>query len=128
MGENTIDWKTVNRKLKIERFKRKVKAAIKSFVDWVRRTVNAAVEWFSENKEFALVTLPILAGLATKGYKLAMVHREDVIRTRRFYDPRKGRYSTARRNLTSAELREIDERYAAGESYRAILDDMGVLK
>ena len=127
MGENTIDWKTVNRKLKIERFRRKAKAAIKKFVNYLKRTVNGAARWFMDNKEFALVVIPVAAGIVTKVYKLVMTRREDLIRARRFYDPRRGRYSTARRTLSSGELREIDSRYAAGESYRSILDDMGLL-
>lgn len=124
MGENTIDWATVNRKLKIERIKRKIKAIIKKFVDGIK----AAVKWIADNKEVAIIAFPAIAAVCGKATKVYMTRREDLIRERRFYDPRFGRYSTARRRLKPAELRQVDERYAAGESYRSILDDMGLLK
>lgn len=128
MGENTINWKTVNRKLKFERCWRKIKKLIKKLVSWIKKTVKAVGRWISKNKEYLVMAGPLVAATVAKLSRMYMTHREDVIRERRFYDPRFGRYSTARRRLRPRELRVVDERYAAGESYRSILDDLGLLK
>ena len=124
MGENTIEWATVNRKLKIERIKRK----IKKFFGGIKKMFGTIVNWVMENKEFVVMATPVVVGVTAKATKVWMAHREDVNRERRVYDPRLGRYSKMRRKLTNAEWREVDQRYAGGESYRSILDDMGVLK
>ena len=128
MGENTINWKTVNRKLKFERCRRKVKKLIKKFVSWIKKTAKVVGRWISKNKEYLVMAGPLVAATVAKLSRMYMTHREDVIRERRFYDPRFGRYSTACRRLRPRELRVVDERYAAGESYRSILDDLGLLK
>ena len=87
-----------------------------------------AAYWAADNKEIVIATGTLLLGGARLAYKQHNQNREDRIRERRFYDPRKGRYSEARRNLSKKELNQIERRYDSGESYRSILDDMGLLK
>lgn len=115
MGEK-IDFKKLKAKVKFEEIKRKA----------LTKLHDGAV-WLSENKEWVIPLVTVAGGAAIKGTRAWNRHREDVIRNRRFYDPRRGRYTTARRNLTARELRIIDDRFERGESYRQILDDMGLI-
>lgn len=87
-----------------------------------------AWDWVTENWQYLAVIVPGIFGI---GKKLLGDHKktsEESLKERRFYDPRKGRYSTARRKLTKKEERLVEDRYNRGESYRAILDDLGLLK
>ena len=113
----TIKFEELKRKLKVEEAKRKAK-----------ETALKAAYWAADNKEVVIGAGTLLLGGARLGYKQHKQNREDRIRERRFYDPRKGRYSEARRNLSKKELTQIERRYDNGESYRSILDDMGLLK
>ena len=112
-----INWNELKQKLKIEEKKRKAKENALKFAYWA-----------ADNKEVVIGVGTLILGGARLGYKQHKQNREDRIRERRFDDPRKGRYSEARRNLSRKELGEIERRYDNGESYRSILDDMGLLK
>lgn len=112
-----INFEELKTKLKIEEAKRKAK-----------ETALKAAYWAADNKELVIGAGTLLLGGARLAYKQHAQNREDRIRERRFYDPRKGRYSEARRNLSKKELNQIEKRYDNGESYRSILDDMGLLK
>lgn len=112
-----INFEELKTKLKIEQKKRQIKENALKFAYWA-----------ADNKEIVIGVGTLILGGARLGYKQHKQNREDRIRERRFYDPRKGRYSEARRNLSKKELGEIERRYDNGESYRSILDDMGLLK
>ena len=105
-------------------FKERLKDAKDQVVDGVKSAANWCVE-------HPLLAISIAGGLASCGdktYKAVKIHNENVRRRRTFYDPRKGRYTEARRDLRAYELDEIDARYDSGESYTHILMDMGLLK
>lgn len=85
-------------------------------------------EWITDNWKYLVVLVPGILKISKRlssNYKKAA---EQSCKERRFYDPRKGRYSTACRKLTKREEQLIEDRYNRGESYRAILDDLGLLK
>lgn len=94
----------------------------------VADTGKAALKWVGEHPLEATTLAGVAASLGSKGFKAYKIHTEEKHRERTFYDPRKGRYSTARRNLRNYEIDEIETRYDDGESYHHILMDMGLLK
>lgn len=106
----------------------KIKAKAKEAKDSVVDGVKAVGDWCAENPFLTMAIVGGLASFSSKTYKTVKLHNENVRRRRTFYDPRKGRYSEARRDLRGYELDEIDARYDAGESYNHILMDMGLLK
>lgn len=106
----------------------KIKEGFKKAGEKTANGFKAAGQWVSENPMTAMVIAGSIASASTKTYKTIKLHNEDVKRRRTFYDPRKGRYSEARRDLRPWELDEIDARYDHGESYNHILMDMNLLK
>ena len=109
---------------KLESIKAKAKETKDRFVNGVKDLGTWCVE-----HPLALITVAGVAmSIGDKTYKMAKLRSEDVRRKRTFYDPRKGRYTQARRDLTAYELEELDARYDRGESYNHILLDMGLLK
>lgn len=114
MSEKTMSVKTA-----------KIKAKIKEAKDSVVDGVKAVGYWCAENP---FLTMAIVGSLASFSSKTMKLHNENVRRRRTFYDPRKGRYSEARRDLSAREIDELYARYDEGESYHHILYDMGLLK
>lgn len=111
-------------KFKLEAAKRKAK-------DFGQECVNkakAGVEWVQENKEVAIPLIVAGFGAVKTVAKAHAEHKEEYDRETRFYNPRNGSYAYAKRRPTKKESLEIERRYEEGESYRAILDDMRLLK
>ena len=106
----------------------KIKSWIKEKVDKGKKAAKATIKWASENPTLALACLGALTATGNKAYRAARDHHDEVIHERRYYDPRRGKYSTARRNLRNWEKEEIDKRYSNGESYQQILMSMDLLK
>ena len=110
------------------KFKVKVKQAVDSAKETVKKAVVATADFCRDHP----VEASLVAGAVVKAVKVvnkvAVVGREERDKRRRFYDNRLGRYSRSRRDLTGREELEIERRYRGGESYREILDDLGLLK
>lgn len=85
-------------------------------------------KWANENKELAMFLAAVAVKLGKNGAKAYVAYSENVRKRRRFYDPRTGKYSYIRRDLTSYEQNVVDLRYANGETYWMIFYDMGLLK
>ena len=87
------------------------------------------VKGLIEHPERAIALMSAAGLLAGKVNKIHQTNAEDRRRKRDFYDPRTGRWCTARRDLTPKEEAEIERRYKLNkESYREILYSMHILK
>ena len=97
---------------------------------WEKFTTGLAkfAGWCARNKELAILLLTTLAGIVKHVTKIIAYKKEDEWRNRRFYDRRTDRWSYARKKLTKRQERIVERRYQEGETYRSILDDMGLLK
>lgn len=119
MEEQVIDFRT--KKQKREEFKEKVKSKCKD-----------AIKWVSENKEIAIVIIPIaVKGITSLGktmVKRSIQNKEEELKTMYYYDHSAGCYYHLRRELTNREKLEVDRRRSNGERLGYILDDMRVLK
>ena len=110
---------------KKEANKRKVKDTFNKYV------VDPAVKvynWTINHPYEAVAIAATFVPIATKVIRLKQTSMEDRRRAIDFYDPRVGRHVFARRPLTKSEALEVDRRYASGESYTMIFDDMRLLK
>ena len=115
-----------NKTVNLKEFK--VKAWLSEKYQKAKTAVTGVIHWIEENPVAASV-------IAMFGTQVVRTYRKGVIeanaekrRRRRFYDRRQDRWMEARRDLTKSEEEEIEIRYKNGESYRAILDDMRLLK
>lgn len=84
--------------------------------------------WIAENKLLAFAIFSAVTKTVKYGVKAYSIKKEDEWRNRRFYDRRTDRWSYARKNITKRQEAIIERRYQDGETYRSILDDMGLLK
>lgn len=87
-----------------------------------------AAAWIVQNKLLAIAIFSTVTKVAKYGGKIYSAKKEDEWRNRRFYDRRTDRWSYAKRKLTKRQEAIIERRYQDGETYRSILDDMGLLK
>lgn len=90
--------------------------------------IAAFTRWCVDNKELAITLSVSVLGIVKQVLKIAANRRDESYRNRRFYDRRTDRWCYARKNLTKNQQRIIEERYQDGETYRSILDSMGLLK
>lgn len=96
--------------------------------DKITDGIAAFARWCVDNKEVAITLLCTVLGLVKQSLKIAAKKQDEAYRNRRFYDRRTDRWCYARKNLTKNQQRIIEERYQDGETYRSILDSMGLLK
>ena len=88
-----------------------------------------AIAWCVENKELTLMLGSSLIGAVKYTAKVIRTKREDEDwRNRRFYDRRTDRWCYAKKHLNRKQENIIERRYRDGETYREILDSMGLLK
>lgn len=108
----------------------KVKECASNAVSSVKKTAKSATDWVSENPVTSVAIALTLKSSTSKLYRAYKSHQNEVHRNRIFYDPRRGRYVEARRDLRSWELDEIEARYARdkNESYYHILRDMDLIR
>lgn len=106
------------------KLKNKAAAVWDKFTDCLARFL----AWCWNNKELAIVLISGIFGLIKEGLKAYTRHKDDEWRSRRFYDRRTDRWCYAKRKPTKRQERMIEERYRDGETYRAILDSMNLLK
>lgn len=121
----TLNFKEIKRQAKFEELKQKGYEIKKKAEETAVRTVN----WALENPMQAIAALTALGTVTSKVAKIHSVNAEQRKHDRKFYDPRTGKWSEAKRNLSKGERLEIERRYLENrESYQRILFDMGILK
>lgn len=112
---------------KIPMWKLKVKIKAKEAKEKLSEAAHKAVDFVKEHPETAVAAAGLIGtGLRTTT-KMLSEKREKERYERSFYDKRTGRREWARKKPTRTQLTIINERHLAGESYRTILDDMGLL-
>lgn len=113
--------KEFNRKKKIADAKRKIK-----------ETVDSAVQWAVENKEFVGLGLTAITGTAmpfVKGViKRGNLNKEKDLKELYCYDRSLGHYWELKRKLTNREWSTIEDRKKSGEKLGDILKSMDVLR
>ena len=115
-------------KSSIKKLAKKIAELMKAAAKKGSRMFYDGMKWVNDNKEFAMFLAAVAVKLGKSGAKSYLAYSENVRKRRRFYDPRTGKYSYIRRDLTSYEQNVVDLRYANGESYWMIFYDMGLLK
>lgn len=97
---------------------------------WDKFTTVAAkfIAWCVANKELAFVIFSSLVTAWKYTVKVIKLKKEEEWRNRRFYDRRTDRWCYAKKKLNRRQENIIEERYRDGETYREILDSMGLLK
>lgn len=103
---------------------------------WYRIKLSArqTVEWMSQNKELAIVLIPVgFYGIKLIGKGInnlsahARMNHEQYLKERYMYDRSVGRYLKLNRKVSNSEQLEISQRKAAGENLAFILSSMGLL-
>ena len=113
-------WQQIEREMKIDNFKRKVKEKATKVKDFV-----------IENKRTIVVATPIAIAAFSEINKAANRHeraKEERRRDSRVYDPSLGYWWDLKKPLTNNERLEMEARIANGEKRGDILRDMGKLK
>lgn len=94
--------------------------------------IQAAKDWWDDNKQYAVIIVPALGYGIGKGIKvLGRRHNlklEEKNKDCRCYDASLGHYWELKRKLTNDEWCSIDRRKNKGERLSDILDELGVLK
>lgn len=118
--------------LKMENVKMKAKEAWTKTKEFGQDVYQAGKEFYQEHeKEIKQVAPYVAAALVLGAKKQAQNNKTQRLkeeRETRFYDPRTGVYSYARRSLTAEEQMSVERRYRRGESYTEILYDMKLLE
>ena len=120
--------------------KRSVKDVI-SFKLWnleqdIKIGVRKSVEWFNENKEFAItVAIPMTIAVVGGVNKMARsidrkmdLKKEQELKDLRVYNRSTGDYLTLRRKMSAKEQVQFEARKRNGEPTAMILNEMGLLK
>ena len=113
---------------KLKELKEKLTTWFQNLWDRFTTFLAKAVAWIVENKLLAIAIFSTVTKAAKYGSRIYSAKKEDEWRNRRFYDRRTDRWSYAKRKLTKRQEAIIERRYQDGETYRSILDDMGLLK
>ena len=126
MEENkiTINAKVVERTIKKERFKRKVKESFQKTVYWI-----------NDNKEFLMIAIPAVVAVTKCGSKVIgsiarniALNKEQKMKDLYIYDRSLGRYIELRRPLRNQDMKIILDRRENGERLSNILMDMNLMK
>lgn len=98
---------------------------------WNRR-IDAAKEWWDDNKQYAVIVVPAVVGVVGTGIKVLgkrhNLKQEERNKDLWCYDASLGHYWELKRKLTNDEWVAIDRRKKNGERLADILDDLSVLK
>lgn len=94
------------------------------------------VDWFNENREFAVtVAIPTAIAVVGGASKIAKsidrkadLKREQELKDLRVYNRSTGDYLTLRRKMTAKEQVQFEARKRNGEPTAMILNEMGLLK
>lgn len=118
--------------LKMEDVKVKAKEAWTKSKEFGQDVYRAGKEFYQEHeKEIKQVAPYVAAALVIGAKKQARDKKAEQRkneRETRFYDPRTGVYSYARRPLTAEEQMYVERKYRKGESYTEILYDLNLLE
>lgn len=112
----------------IKRFLGKIQIFFEDLWDKVTWAFAKFVAWVYRNWDLALILIAATVGIIREALKYRRVKMEDEFRNRRFYDRKTDRWCYANRHLTKRQEDIIETRHLDGETYRSILDDMGLLK
>ena len=119
-----IDVKSLEKKVKKERFKRKVKEKVQNTIYWI-----------NENKEFLIIVVPAASAILGGGFKVirsisrnVALAQEKRIKDMRIYDRSMGKYIELKRPLKNADMKTILERRENGEKLSNILMDLKLIK
>ena len=98
----------------------------------LHKAKNDTINFVKENPELTMAILSSGVIIATKVCKMYKYHKdyneEKYLKTRFIYDRSRGCYYELRKQLTNAQLLEIDRRKLNGETLGTILESMRVLK
>ena len=94
----------------------------------IKRAFFAVVNFMKENPLVAVALIGLAKSLLTNSSRLISQYHDRERHDRGFFDRRKGKWSYAKKTPNRYQLEEIEWRYNNGESYRSILDDLGILK
>lgn len=119
-----LDFESMKKELEKEELKRKVKAAKDKAIEEAKK----GVEWVKDHPVEAVGALAAVATVTTKVSRYLSVKAEDRRRLVDFYDKRLGTHAIAKRPLTTKEALEVERRYLNKESYKSILNSMGLLR
>lgn len=116
--------------------KEEIKEKAKQFYEDVTRKAGwfywDAKKWVRDNKEIVIIAAPIALGVCKELMKVTVKNKqlkeEQRLKDRYIYDRSNMHYYELRRDLTTREWLEIEERKRRGESLGWILNDMRVLK
>ena len=87
-----------------------------------------ALEWWSENRQYVIIAVPIIGGVAKKAISAYSKHQQVKAQELRLWDPVLGQHWQLRRKLTNNERMLINRYKSNGESIGEILFRMKVLK
>ena len=107
----------------------------KTFGEWIWDKSNGIRTWWSYNKEWAIVVLPIVGAGAIWLIKKAVnvsissinYGREKALKELYIYDRSMGNYWKLRRPLSTSEMLSIENRKKMGETLGQILSSMRVI-
>lgn len=119
-----VDVNSLEKELKKQQFKRKVKEKIQNTVYWI-----------NENKEFLIIVVPAASAILGGGFKCIRsisrniaLSQEKRIKDMRIYDRSMGKYIELKRPLKNADMKTILERRENGEKLSNILMDLKLIK
>lgn len=119
-----VDVNSLEKELKKQQFKRKVKEKIQNTVYWI-----------NENKEFLIIVVPAASAILGGGFKVIRsisrniaLSQEKRIKDMRIYDRSMGKYIELKRPLKNADMKTILERRENGEKLSNILMDLKLIK
>lgn len=115
-------------KVKVEELKTRTKVFFLNLWDRITTAMAKFLAWVVKNRTLAIFLFSSILTLVKNGCKIYRIKKEEEWRYRRFYDRRTDRWSYARRRPNKRQEEIIERRYRDGETYRSILDDMGLLK
>lgn len=113
------------KKLSAKEIKEKVKAYV------VKKQSDAQI-WWSRNKDWAVVGIPICAGAVGTGVKYILrshsIHREEKMKYKTYWDASVGHHWELKRKPSNQQRMEIDRRWKQnGEPLSKVLYEMNLI-
>lgn len=125
MEEKVVTMKEFKR----DAFFKKLKDGAKKIGEKALEAAEKGVDYAIEHPGQAIAAVSAFGVAAGKVAKIQQVKAEDRRRKRDFYDPRTGRWCSAKKDLSPDQEMYIERRHRVNkETYREILYDMGLLK
>ena len=107
----------------------------KTLKQWFHEKSCAIKWWWDENRDWAIVVVPVVGGMAMWTLKKVVagtitginLNKEERLKELYVYDRSLGHYWKLRRKLSTNEWLEVDSRRKLGEAMGDILRDMRVI-